>query len=156
MTVPLTIWSVRKVMDSQPCSRAIRPPLSTAISTARVCAVSSGMSMFAPRRKKSVVKPKQAAKSIMPSMAMLTTPARSHQMPAMAPMASGVARRRLSATMVVMLVLVPAAAAMITLGMKRMPHSAINARLSRCGRGVANSAKFSAPLMTNKMPMNPR
>ena len=97
--------------------------------TASNCAVSKGRDV--PRRKKSVVKPKQAAKSIMPSMAILTTPARSHQMPAKAPIASGVAKRRLSAMIVVKFVSLPAAAAMITVGMKSTPQSAISTRLIR-------------------------
>ena len=154
MTVPLTIWSVRKVIESQPCSRAISPPLRTAIITANSCAVSSGSAV--PRRKNRVVKPKQAAKSIMPSMAILTMPARSHQIPAIAPMASGVARRRLSAMIVVRLVWLPAAAAMMTVGINSRPQTVIVARPMRRHADFGLSARLSVPLKTNRMPITVR
>ena len=49
--------------------------------------------------------PMAAAMSIIPSMAMLTTPERSHHSPAMAPRAMGVPRRSDSTSSWMMLVL---------------------------------------------------
>ena len=81
MTVPLMIWSTRNVIDSTACSSAISAPPASAAITA-----SARFWVYTP-----VMKPTNADVSIRPSMAMLTTPVRSEQMPASAPSVIGVA-----------------------------------------------------------------
>ena len=80
ITVPEMIWLVLYLIDSTPCTSPSNAPASTAPSSPihRLLTLPT-------------IAPIMAAVSIMPSMAMLTTPARSHRIPDSAPSVSGTA-----------------------------------------------------------------
>src|SRR6266545_6329523 len=94
ITVPLTIWSTRNVTESQACSSPITMPvrMPAAIPTPRFCVRAAASQ--APN----------AAASIIPSIAILTTPLRSQNSPASAPSVIGVAKRRVVASMLAAIV----------------------------------------------------
>ena len=95
-------------------------------------------------------KPKAAPVSIMPSMAMLMTPERSHHRPAIEPMTIGVARRRLEASMLTALVLRPAAARMRMVGKSSSAASSIARKWKRFSRPPGS--RPGMPAMTYQAP----
>jgi len=83
MTVPEIIWLILYLMDKTASTQASRTPLAMAASSP-----SQGDLVMEPTNT-----PTMAPISIIPSMAMLTTPARSHKTPENAPSVMGTARR---------------------------------------------------------------
>src|SRR5512143_2298144 len=100
MIVPLTIWSARTLIESQAWMADTTIAAITAATTPRARAGvipntavddSAGGPMAA-----ATTQPTKAAVSIIPSMAMFTTPDRSFMVPHSAPMAIGTAPARMN------------------------------------------------------------
>ncbi len=100
MTVPPMIWSTRYLIDSTPRNEP---------STAPDAMPHASPTHVLPAAL-AVMAATNAAVSSMPSMAMLTTPDRSHSRPARAPSAIGVARNRVPSSRPIKLVSAPRAA----------------------------------------------
>ena len=77
ITVPPMIWSTLKVMDSTACSKANKPPASIAATTPAIRLWRSETSERWYSCKWQPASQRTPPASIMPSMPMLTTPARS-------------------------------------------------------------------------------
>src|SRR5690606_9077022 len=134
ITVPLTIWSTLYLMESTPWTQAMSKPVSIA--------TRSPIQRLPPLKVVPRTAPK-AAVSIIPSMAMLMTPERSHMTPLKAAKVRGTARTRVLWSMASRLRLLPAAAQMRKAPTK-LRSARPRARLARRGARYAQTAMAKA------------